>query len=75
MIDAKLGWTLCCMAALVVLSWWLWRRWRHVAAGALTVPAVRRRLLRPRTPADCPDCQQAAGLDRSTLPKGVAVRP
>jgi len=61
----------------VVLVWFAWTRWfgqvspLHTAAGTATV----QRLLKPRTPADCPACRQFAATATDKAAPPTRVRP
>jgi hypothetical protein len=61
----------------VVLVWltWAWRRhqhrWTHHASVAVTV----QRLLKPRTPYDCPACRQQATAPADPPPGRPSVTP
>jgi hypothetical protein len=58
---------------------WLWRLYlpyhgpRHSRAGALH--ATVQRLLKPRTPLDCPACRLASILSSGVEPAPLPVRP
>jgi hypothetical protein len=62
---------------IVVLVWlaWVWRRRQHsqqrTASGAATV----RRLLKPRTPDDCPVCHLSGTVPTGSAPTGSRVPP
>jgi len=60
----------------IVLLWLLWhwpRLWPH--RHTTTVTAARERLLKPRTPADCPACRQAGATATAPPPSRISLTP
>jgi hypothetical protein len=60
----------------LLLLWLLWhwpQLWPHLQTT--TVAAARQRLLKPRTPADCPTCRQARATTTDRPPTRIPVTP
>jgi IS1 family transposase len=60
----------------VLLLWLIWhwpQLWPHLQTT--TVAAARQRLLKPRTPADCPLCRQARVTSADRPPTRIPVTP
>ena len=56
----------------ILLLWLLWH-WPQLRPHlqTTTVTAARARLLKPRTPADCPSCRQERATAAAHLPMGA----
>ncbi len=65
------------IALLLCLFWLLvlWDRWQHTRLDGLSAPAIRHRLLKPRTPDDCPACRRQLGRPALSSAPPPAVRP
>jgi hypothetical protein len=60
----------------ILLLWLLWhwlQLWPHLQTT--TVAAARERLLKPRTPADCPTCRQERATSVEHRPPYIPVTP
>ena len=62
---------------LLGLAWGVWTTRRHQLSrtGAVMVPATVHRLLKPRTPHDCPACRQQAAHPPTYAPTAPRVQP
>jgi hypothetical protein len=65
----------------VVLVWLIWarrdhqHRWTHPASLTATLPRLRPKGTRPRTPYDCPACRQQATAPTDLPPARPSVTP
>jgi hypothetical protein len=60
---------------LVLLTWRIWMWWCQRDQDRPAVAAQIQRLLKPRTPNDCPTCCQQAAAPRGTVPPYLSVSP
>jgi IS1 family transposase/transposase-like protein len=60
---------------LILLTWRIWMWWCQRDQDRPAVAAQIQRLLKPRTPNDCPTCCQQAAAPRGTVPLYLSVSP
>ena len=65
------------IALLLCLFWLmvLWDRWQHAQLDRSAAPAIRHRLLKPRTPDDCPARRRQVVRPALSFGAPPAVRP
>jgi hypothetical protein len=67
-----LGWLI--VASLVCLAW-VWRRRTHPLSHTAVITSPIQRLLRPRTPHDCPACRQKGATSTTRPSASILVTP
>jgi IS1 family transposase len=74
-MTTNLGWFVLVLVGCLVWLAWAWQRHQHPAPHPAAVTARVQRLLKPRTPDDCPACRQQATVPAATAPLCASVTP
>src|SRR5262245_13180984 len=74
-MTTNLGWFVLVLMGCLVWLVWAWQRHQHPASHPAAVTARLQRLLKPRTPDDCPVCRQQAAASAATAPPCALVTP
>jgi hypothetical protein len=74
-MTTNLGWLVFLLVGCLVWLAWAWQRHQHPASHPAAVTARVQRLLKPRTPDDCPACRQQAAAPAAPDPLRAAVPP
>ena len=73
-MTTNLGWFVFLLVGCLVWLVWAWQRHQHPAPHPAAVTARVQRLLKPRTPDDCPACRQQAA-SAAMAPPCASVTP
>ena len=71
-MTTNLGWFVFLLVGCLA---WAWQRHQHPASHPAAVTARVQRLLKPRTPDDCPACRQQVAASAATAPVCASVTP